>query len=320
MKRMLKILTAALCLALLCGAVTGCVSSGPEKPTTSTEPGASTTVSVRPTDGTTAPATQPTMPSTAPTEPDDGSRTLLLTTQGGMAFAVKQISIYEDAELTRLVTVVYTDENGMAGFQVEPGSTCYAKVDYAEGYDTQEIFSVTEPMTHIQLVSQLVDPQDRYNLKLGDIMYALEYRDWNGNPYRLADAVAAGKTTIIACLDSFLVTFIEDTLKNLQMVYETYGDRVDVVLICEDFVSLDRQWLKELELTYPVVMLQRPESWMSYSPIFVIDRYGMFVMRDNQSPVDQVTMDGIITYFTAEDYQQKLFYNRKELLDCVEGL
>lgn len=320
MTKFMKILAALLFLVLLCTVVAGCGPSRMNNPTTiPTEPWDGTTAPAWPTVGTTVP-TQTTMPSTAPTQPDDGSRTLLLTTQGGIAFVAQQITVYADAELTRKLAVVRTDEQGMASFHVEPGSSCYAKVDSASGYDTQVAFPVMEPVTHIQLVSQLVDPQDRYNLKLGDIMYALEYRDWNGNPYRLADAVAAGKTTIIAYLDSFLVTFIEDTLKNLQMVYETYGDRVDVVLICEDFVSLDRQWLKELGLTYPVVMLQRPESWMNYSPIFVIDRYGMFVMRDNQSPVDQVTMDGIITYFTAEDYRQKLFYDRKELLDCVEGL
>lgn len=318
MKRMLKILTAVLCLVLLCTAITGCVSSGLEKPTTSTEPGAGTTVPVPPTNGTTVPATQPTMPSTAPTEPDDGSRTLLLTTQGGMAFVAQQISIYGDAELSQVVTVVHTDENGMASFQTEPGSTCYAEVDYAEGYDTQEIFSVTEPMTHIQLVSQLVDPEYRYYWELGDIVQALEYQDWNGNPYRLADAVAAGKTTIIAYLDSFLVTFIDDTLKNLQTIYETYGDQVDVVLLCHNWVGLD-QWLKEFGLTYPVVLLPRQPNWMIYSPLFVVDRYGMLVMLDSQSPMDQATADDIIAYFTTETYQQKLFRDRFQLQEYLEN-
>lgn len=207
----------------------------------------------------------------------------------------------------------------MAGFQVEPGSTCYAKVDYAEGYDTQEIFSVTEPMTHIQLVSQLVDPEYRYYWELGNIVQALEYQDWNGNPYRLADAVAAGKTTIIAYLDSFLVTFIDDTLKNLQTIYETYGDQVDVVLLCHDWVGLDVQWLKEFGLTYPVVLLPRQPNWMIYSPLFVVDRYGMLVMLDSQSPMDQATADDIIAYFTTETYQQKLFRDRFQLQEYLEN-
>ena len=317
MEKWTKILTVVLCLVLLCTLVAGCDPAGMKDPTTTpTQQGDGTTM---PTQATMP--TQTTVPSTAPTQPDDGSRTLLLTSQGGIAFVAQQITIYADAELTQQLTVLRTDEDGMASFQVEPESTCYARVGVPLGY-VAETFTITEPMTHIQLRTKLpeipsVGVDER---ELGEIMYDLRYTDREGNPWHLADAVASGKTSIVLYVQEQLAYRAEAGLKTLQTIYESYGDLVEVVLLCEKWPSEEQEWLEQLGLTYPVVMLDKWEKWDSFQSVYVVDRYGMIAMWDHVEALDAATAEGIVTYFTAEDYQQQLFDDGKELLNYLDSL
>lgn len=303
MKRMLKILTAALCLALLCGAVTGCVSSGLEKPTTSTEP-----------------ATQPTMPSTAPTEPDDGSRTVLLTTQGGMVLKNMTITIYADAALTQPVKKSSTDGGGMAYFQLEPGSVYYAVSQGRFGFEEPEAVVVTEALTHIQLVSKLVDPEERRYLQLGDIMYDLDCIDLDYKPYRLADAMSAGKHTIFLQVkdDAYLK---DEVFLWLKQVHENYADQFDVVLVCHaNAVNAVKRKANAFGVTCPIVEIYKNRDWIFLSHVTVVDQYGMLVFSEWTQQINQETMDSLVTYFTREDYQQRLFESGRQLLDYMDSL
>ena len=254
------------------------------------------------------------------TQYDDGNRTVLLTTQGNMPLANKTITIYKDAELSQKVKALSTDGKGMIYFKVEPGSTYYAVSQGLFGFREPEAVAVTEPMTHIQLVSQLVDSEDRSSLALGDIMYDLDYMDWNGNPYRLANAMEAGRHSVI--LQMADVSGVADqVLAWMQTVYEAYGDQLDVVLLCRpDGVGELRDKVETLGLTYPVVTVLINKDWMYFSHVTVVDRYGMLVFENYMGQTDRTTIDGIVTYLTAENYQQRLFANYMELLDYLDSL
>lgn len=310
MRKMIRMIMVVLCVILLCAAVAGCDPSAVNDPTkTPNQLGAGTTV-----------PTQTTMPSTAPTQPDDGSRTLLLTTQGGLAFSNVQITVYEDAELTKQLTVVRTDENGMATFQVEPGKICYAVLGDMFGYVEEPSYVLSAPMTHIRLACDLVDPEFRRNLKVGDIMYDLDLTDWNGNPYRLADAMEAGRHSILVQMRD--VSNVGDkVLVWLQQVYEAYGDQLDVVLLCTpDGVGELKAKVEKLGLTYPVVTVHINKDWVYSSHVTVVDRYGMLVFENYLGQTDQDTVNAMVKYFTAEDYQQRLFANFAELLNYMDSL
>lgn len=297
-----KFAIALLCVVLLCVALAGC-----DDGETTTSPS-------------TAPTTGSTAPTTEPTEPDDGTRTLLLTTQGDLPLVGANITVYSDAELTRRLTVLRSDEQGMAIFQGEPGSTYYAVVDSIFGYTVDSSYVLKTPMTQIRLACDLVDPEHRRNLELGDIMYDLDCTDWNGNPYRLADAMAAGKDSIILQI-SDVSTREDQVLSWLQTVYETYGDKLDVVLLCKpDGEHELKEKAAALGLTYPGVTVYQNKDWLYFSHVTVVDRYGMLVLTDYTVLTDQTTIDAIASYFTAENYQQRLFEDGTQLLDYLDSL
>ena len=303
MKRCVHILAILLCCALLCGMMPGCMPSGKE------------------TTGATQ-AEQDPPSQTKPTEQtDDGKRTVLVTTQGNKAMINHIVTVYADEALTKQLDKSSTDGNGMAYFKVEPGTVCYAVAQGAFGFAEPEAVVVTEALTHIQLVSKLVDPEERRYMQLGDIMYDLDYTDWNGNPYRVSDAIAAGKHSIILQLDDVSST-LDRVLPWLQTVYEEYGDQLCVVILCGPYCEGRlRTKMETLGITIPAVTVLFNTDWLSGFPIVtVVDRYGMLVFEDNTQLTDKNVVDALVTYLTAEEYQQQLFTHGKQLVEYLEGL
>lgn len=307
MKSFNKFAIALLCVMLLCVALAGCDDG-------------ETTTSGTQQDPSTAPTTGSTEPTTEPTVPDDGTRTLLLTTQGDLPLVGTNITVYSDAELTQRLTVLRSDEQGMVTFQGEPGSSYYAVVDSIFGYIVDSSYVLETPMTQIRLACDLVDPKHQRNLELGDIMYDLDCTDWNGNPYRLADAMEAGKASIILQI-SHVGDREAQVLSWFQTVYETYGDKLDVVLLCKPDGEYElKEKAAALGLTYPGVTVRQNSDWLCFAHVMVVDRYGMLVLMDYVAMADQPTIDGIVRYFTAENYQQRLFEDGTQLLDYLDSL
>lgn len=298
MKKYVRFLAAMLCFVLLCCVFPGCVQSE--------------------TGDTSASSTQ--LQPTETEQLDDGKRTVRVTTQGGMAMVNHTVTIYADEALSQQLDKSSTDGNGMAYFKVEPGTVCYAVAQGAFGFAEPEAVVVTEALTHIQLVSKLVDPEERRYLQLGDIMYDLDYTDWNGNPYRVSDAIAAGKHSIIVQVGDVSST-LDRVLPWLQTVYEDYGDQLCVVILCGPYSEGKlRTKMETLGITIPAVTVLFNTDWLSTFPIVtVVDRYGMLVFEDYMAQTEQNVVDALVTYLTAEEYQQHLFTHGKQLVEYLGG-
>lgn len=263
------------------------------------------------------------------TEPTSGggatkNYTVSLKTNGGMALSGVDVYIYGDDTLADLKTFGKTDTNGLVSFSL-PENDQYAIVlsGVAKGYDVKSSYSFSGGTAIITLNSTLIDDDiNGASLGLGDVMYDFTVSDVNGNEVKLSDLLKQKKMVMLNFWYTGC-TWCWTEFPIMMQVYEQFSDEIEIVAVnpyANDTEDTIKSTLaqKGLEMPFPVAKV--PHAWADafsvtgYPTTVVIDRYGVICMIESGAITSKGAWINIFDHFTAEEYDQKLVQEAKDLV------
>lgn len=291
-----------LALTLLCFLVAGCQGEGLDLGSLLANISASTTGSV---------------------QMEELPYTLCVTGKGGWPISDTHITVYSDPLLSQRVTTIHTDSQGVASYTGKRGNTYYAVLDEnVTGYETESCYMITDAYTEIQLEAKLVG--GGYSVSPGDVMNEIDQEDWSGNQFVLSEVIKAGKPCIIWWVNSQSTDY-DPQLARLKKVYETYGDKLEILLYTSsDCRATVRASTKRQPVTFPVISAGNSDpKWATgFCKVVAVDRYGMVTLMDDFA--NRVSEDGLMAiaeYLADENYRQKRVFNAvSELQDYMDYL
>lgn len=257
----------------------------------------------------------------------NGTYTVKLTTEGGMALSGYQVVVYGDEAKTDPVDLGTTDENGNVKFNLPKGKDYYVELDASKlkGYDLQEVYAFNGTTLDLTLKSSLITDDSLSNAKLaaGDIMYDFEVTSIDGETIKLSELLKEKElvvvnfwyTTCYWCLEEFPV---------LEQAYQMYADDVAVVGLnytddLADVVSFEYDY--GIDLSFPLASC--PQTWFDAfgtgaAPTSVfIDRYGMICLVEAGAMTSLTQWASVFDHFLGDDYVQETAASGEEWVTQV---
>lgn len=247
--------------------------------------------------------------------------TVTVTSQGGQPLEGIGVYIYTDESQSELVWFDRTDAAGAMTFS---DVTCdgYVAVlsGVPEGYQTAEQYPITGENTGITLsavMGELEDPSS-VTYKLGDVMNDFTVTAADGTEYTLSELLTRKKAVVLnfwylECQPCKL------EFPYLQEAYEQYGDQIEVLAMNPVNDNADEVAAFRADNGYTFPMMLCDKSWTealsleAYPTTVVIDRYGTITMIHKGYITETETFENIFAFFSAEDYQQTIVEDVKEL-------
>ena len=274
---------------------------------------------------------EPPTESTTPTQPSqgNGSYTVMVSTRGGMPLSGVEVLVYADKTLEDNINYGQTDENGICSFDM-PKSEDYAVVlrHLPEGYSVEPYYTFYSGVANIMVTSAPIADKNLSgaSFKLGDVMYDFTVATTDGSEVTLSEVLKEKKMVLL----NFFYTTCSPCINEfpfMQQAYEMYSDSVEVIAL-DPFVADTGDTVKAFKetmgLTFP--MADCNETWSpsnlfgtgGYPTSVLIDRYGVICLIEVGGLTSIRPFTGMFDYFTADDYEQKLFTSLNELVTAVK--
>ena len=275
------------------------------------------------------PATNPTNTTQAGGQnAERGTYIVTVKTEGGMALKDIGVYIYTDSHTGDLKKAANTNENGQATFDM-PKADNYVVVlsGVPEGYSVAPEYAFSGNSCVIILKSELIKDQSVNNVTfaMGDIMYDFTVKDPDGNLISLSAALEEHKLVMLNfwystceyCVAEF--PFVND-------VYENYSDLMEIIALNPYPTDTDAsvvEMANRLGLTFPMAKCDIGFNASNfgqggYPTSVFIDRYGMVALIINGAFPNEYTLETLVRYFTAEDYQQKQINSLDDVVSAVK--
>ena len=301
MKKMKRLLSAALVLVLVVSVFAGCVDSGKNDPTN-----------------------DPNSPITGET----GNYSVTVKSAGGMKMENVTVYIYRDDALTDMVDFGETDKSGRASFDMPKGGKYYIVLDgLPKGYSCEKSYTFNGNAADITVKSSLITEEtlsSATSLKVGDVMYDFEVLLPSGEKYKLSEDLKDKDMVLInffyttcgPCVNEF--PFMEEA-------YQMYKDQVGIIAV--DSFPADTSesvgaFQQTMGLSFP--MADCPETWFSifgtqgYPTSIVVDRYGVICLIEVGGMTSIRPFTSIFDHFTGADYKQKLLTSVDDIITVVK--
>ncbi len=256
-------------------------------------------------------------PSGPANEPDGDAVTYSISvkTVGGMAVNGLDIYIYTDESLTDLVQFGKTDDSGTASIKTNDGEGYVAVISGApKGYDVASCYPLSGEKTEITLTSKLIADANLADVKepfaLGDVMYDFTTTDSEGNKVTLSQMLEEKDMVLLnfwyagcgPCVNEF---------PYMERAYQTHKDNVGIIALNPyDTTEEIKAFRESMGLSFN--MASCPGSWTQafnvtgFPTSVVVDRYGVICLIEVGGLPSETPFNNTFTYFTGEDYVQKL--------------
>ena len=281
---------------------------------------------------------------TAPTTPAETTPTISDTkldfsvtvkSVGGLPLTGINIYVYADDTLEDLVNYATTDEQGQAKISMKSAQGYVAVLSgLPEGYKPEACYPLTGLSTDITVTSAVIDSTDHSgkSYKLGDVMRDFEVTDSDGNTQKLSELLKTKDMVLI----NFWYTTCSWCVKEfpyMDSAYKKYSDKVEIVALNHSTLSGDtEEGIKRFKnnfyedyvggdttggLSFPMAKdytgMGQAFNLQGYPTSVVIDRYGVICLIESGGIVSEAPFTSMFDHFTAENYEQKLFYDINEL-------
>ncbi len=268
---------------------------------------------------------------TGGTEPEDAIYTITVTSPSGRIPEGIVAYVYTDSTKSELVEYRALDEKGVFTF-TDKRSDQYVLVlqGVPEGYDVQEMYSLTSTEMEIKLTSSPVTGANATDkvYQMGDVIRDFTITDSDGVEHTISEILKTKQAVVL----NFWYTEChpcQNEFPFMQTAYEQYGDKLEIIAMSPpstgDNVERIKQFKADHGLTFPMALCddawQQAMSITGFPTTVVIDRYGVICLMHSGEVTEVEVFLGIFKHFTAEDYQQELVSNVDDLetIEYAEG-
>ncbi len=238
--------------------------------------------------------------------------TVKVTTQAGQAMEGVGVYIYTDSPSGDLIWFDTTDENGAMTFtNVQRDNYVAVLKDVPTGYEVEESYPITGPVTEIKLAAGVLDPDnmDDIRYKLGDMMMDFTVTGTDGTEYTMSE-ILKEKKAIVLNFWYINCSFCVAEFPYLQEAYEQYGDQVEFLALnpIDNNADAIAAFKEEHKLTFPVCAVD-PKwgdmfSLTGYPTTVIIDRFGNISLWHNAAAIESTKqLADALEYYIAEDYE-----------------
>lgn len=256
-------------------------------------------------------------------EPKDtmAEYTIKVVTPAGLALSGVQVYVHKsDAEFDLVGMPVTTDKNGEAKLTLVGGisysvqlNNLHERYVLPEGEGPHGRYLFNDRKTVITVEYNTSYSPDIY--RLGDKIKDFAVTDVNGTTYQLSELLKTNKMVMLnfwfmncgPCRSEFPV---------INTAYGQYKDDIEILAI--NHVDSNPEAVGKfpqnynIDIDFPLISDRTSLTAMSFgltsNPVTVIiDRYGVVCMIENYAVTSYQLWDNMFSYFTSDDYVQKLF-------------
>lgn len=262
--------------------------------------------------------------------PTSDKRTVTIQSAGGLPLSGIAVDVRSsETNQSILTSPLTTDENGAVQYTAEDGNYYVVLNSVPQGYAYNEKYEVSGKNDTITLTSSVIKQEDgsfaevaANTYGLGSVMHDFTFTDIEGNEFVLSELLEERRavmlnfwyTTCTWCIQEFPV---------MNTAYQKYWDDMEILAINDyagDEASDVSAFKEEYGLTMPTIKSEYKffdafdfEGAVGYPASVMIDRYGVICFMECGAILVDNGFENIFKYFTAEDYQQKLFTDVSEL-------
>ena len=262
----------------------------------------------------------------------NASYKITITTQGGMPMANLPVYIfeYDDGELGDMVDdgIAATDEEGKVTFKLPKKGSYAAKIDLSlpEGYDAQPFYPLVGANLDIKVSSAVIPNTNLAGVKysMGSVIRDFVVTTTENKQFKLSEVLEEKKAVLInfwydGC------SWCELEFPLMQKAYEKYKDDLAIIALDpphasgnKDTLTSISQYQNALGLTFDVAMdyagLYSAFGVEGYPFSAIVDRYGVICFIEPGAITSQRDFEYIFEHFTKENYEQKLVYNKEDIV------
>ncbi len=268
---------------------------------------------------TTAPNATTTAPTTTKGQPTEYKVTI--KNMGGLP--MEDIFVQFNDKDGNIQGVAETEADGVAVCTLPRQDGYYVSLSSVpDGYKYDEKYPITGNGAIITLNSAPISGASLSGAQLGvgDVIYDFEITDTEGVTYKVSEILAEKKVLIL----NFFYTTCNPCVSEVPVMEKAYQAYKDEALIlgldtyAADTEATVAKFKEDYKLSFPLAMAPLEWASMAYNPEFdnstypttlVIDRYGVICIKEYGSMSELRPWMGMMEYFTADDYVQKLCYN-----------
>ena len=266
-------------------------------------------------------------PTEAPVAQTPVVYTVELCSDSGYPLEGIGVYVYTDTTKQELVWFARTDAEGKITFR---DVTCEGYIAVLDGVSTdyivEEHYLLTGEHTLITVEAQMQSGVDlsAVTRKLGDVMFDFTITDTDGKDYTLSELLKE-KDAVVLNFWYINCGPCRQEFPYLQEAYEAYSDRIELLAMnpvdgTDETVAAFKE---ELELTFPMAACDpnwaKAMQLKAYPTTVIIDRFGTISLIHAGSITSAKVFTDAFAHFTAEEYQQGVVEDIKELETPLPG-
>ncbi len=263
--------------------------------------------------------------------------TIEVKTVGGMPLSDIGVYVHTGDDWRPVAPPKDTDENGIVKFELDTSSDYSIELtgvpngyNVMSGQTRDERYPMQPTGASIMLASAPIQGEefsDEY--ELGDIMHDFTLRDVDGKEYKLSELLEEKRMVMLNywyvdcswCLKEF---------PGINASYKKYSDKVEILAINDYGDTLNEIKYfpttgtfegEENNLVFPFFKIEKKTTNLirdkfvgeGYPTTVIIDRYGAICFMEAGAIIGEAKWDKIFSYFTADNYTQKLITSADEL-------
>jgi thiol-disulfide isomerase/thioredoxin len=242
---------------------------------------------------------------------------------GGLPLEKVDVMIFDGENMVQAGS---TNAEGIYTVNMKPGKTYTIQLNAVPaGYTAEASYSFDGTSCVISLTSTLITGENisGHQFVPGDIMYDFEFEDTDGKIHKLSETLAEKKMVMLNFWNKDC-SWCQKEFPAIDNVYSDYKDNVEIFALDDaiyDTMDDVRQWKNNLNdgLDFPMGLIRNGLGITSFGcngrPLTVIvDRYGMIAMAHPGAITSEYVWKQIFTYFTADDYKQKLITDYNDIV------
>ncbi len=265
-------------------------------------------------------------------DPSNTQYKITIKSAGGMALSDIAVDIRSaETNASVLTSTVKTDENGEVKASLAAGNYYVVLNSVPQGYAYEEKYNLNGNSCEITLTSSVIKQADGSFIdvadntyQLGSVMHDFEFTDTEGNVYVLSELLEDRSAVML----NFWYTTCTWCIKEFPLMNDAYTDYWDdlEILAINDYAADEESdviaFKEENALSMPTIKSEYKffdafnfEQYgdVGYPASVMIDRYGVVCFMECGAILVDHGFENIFKYFTAEDYQQKLFTDLSDL-------
>ena len=252
--------------------------------------------------------------------------TVRVNSIAGRAMENVDIYIYNDKELTNLISYSSTDENGCITAELPENVVYYITVANVPGYCVEEFYTFDGTTADIILTTALSNESiSNVSLDVGDVMCDFTVTTPDGTDYTLSELLKEKKAVLLSFWFSSC-SWCQAEFPFMEQAYQQYREDVEILALNPigegDDVIADYPADNGLTISFP--MAECPFSWQNsfnitgYPTTIAIDRYGVIVAKEAGAITSLSPFVQLLNVLTADDYEQKFYDNVTQIVPEAE--